>query len=145
MLGGLGQRGQNQSGKIYLMAKSGNRPSNTQSESAAVDCGHAKLRGNILSWEEFRKSESPLAKVFAASGGNQLGSMAERSRTIDASTVAQVDTSGQLIEARHSTVARTAAGAALAGPLGAIIGHASKKKESRDTTTVYLTRWRGLV
>jgi hypothetical protein len=68
-----------------------------------------------------------------------IGATVEKTRQVDATTRAEVSTSGQLTTTRHSTVARTAAGAVLAGPVGAIVGHASKKGETTETRRVYVS------
>jgi hypothetical protein len=57
------------------------------------------------------------------------------SRPVTRSTHAEV--AGSVTEGRRSTVTRTAAGGVVAGPVGALIGHAAKKKA--NTSSAVLT------
>jgi hypothetical protein len=104
----------------------------------SIDCGSVKLRDHLLIWETFQESKSKLARALNAGSSDKFGSMVERSRSIDATTTAEVDTSGQLIQQSRSTATRTAAGAVIAGPVGAIVGLGAKKKETLDQRRVYL-------
>jgi hypothetical protein len=115
----------------------------------AIKCGHVELYEGTLTWqvfEEFKFSKrlnafgDLLARAAARpqTRSTRHGEMVERSRSVDAGTSAQVDTSGQLIEQRRSTATRAAAGAVVAGPVGAIVGLGAKKKETTDTRRVYL-------
>jgi hypothetical protein len=105
-------------------------------------CGHVALSAGTLSWEIFEESRSS-KRLTGGSGFSKRqpakwGKTVPKSRTVDATTSARVDTSGQLTESRRSTATRAAAGAVIAGPVGAIIGLGAKKRETTDTRRVYL-------
>jgi hypothetical protein len=101
-------------------------------DAARADAERARANTKAA-WAELRGKALPVSLDGRELTIRAPGSGARR-HTIDAHVTAQVETAGNLV--RRPTLMRAAAGAVVAGPLGAVLGGAAWKKE--DARELYL-------
>jgi hypothetical protein len=125
MLGWLDQTGQNQSGKIALALVVG----------SYIFLACFAVLVVAVSRHYIRQTRDDRAEGITRFGSSTLQgkTLTIRGRNYDVTHGTTAEVVGAVERNRRSTVTRTVAGGVVAGPVGALAGHAAKKKAETST------------